>query len=337
MQFKLNLVVALFLAIVTVASCTPAQNQEEGNSTHPKPTERNGTVDFVVQGKTYQTWYLVVGDLKSGKTPLVVLHGGPGFSHHYLLPNKELYETAGIPLVFYDQIGNGASSHVPDAPKEFWTPELFMDQLDGLLAHLGIANKFNILGHSWGGMLAGNYAAARVPKGLKKLIISNAPASIALFKQGVDALLDNTFPPGFRQMMEQHERDGTTDSQEYQDGANLFLQRHVCTVVPFPELLNISLGMVDIDPTVYSTMWGPSEFGVTGTLSNWTVVDIIHRINVPTLLISAPMDEIQPVAAAPWFDNIPKVKWVELQNSTHLAEFEEPKNWFRVLLQFLQL
>ncbi|KAK0493259.1 Alpha/Beta hydrolase protein [Armillaria luteobubalina] len=261
-----------------------------------------GTVEFIINGTTYQTWYMVIGNLKtSSKTPLVTLHGGPGMSHHYMLLHKTIYEEAGIPVVLYDQIGNGASSHVKDVPKDFWKPELFMDELDNLLAHLGISDKFDLLGHSWGGMLAGHYAAARTPNGLNRLIIANAPASADLFEQSTNTLLDQ-FPGDLAKILRKHEADGTTGSPEYQEAM---------------------------------MKWGSSDFNMTGTMKGWSVIDIVHKIKAPTLLLSAPLDEVQPIVCMPWFFGIPKIKWVEFQHSTHLAQFEEPERYFEVVLGFL--
>ncbi|KAG7453160.1 uncharacterized protein BT62DRAFT_879195, partial [Guyanagaster necrorhizus] len=99
-----------------------------------------------------------------------------------------------IPIVLYDQIGNGTSSHVKDVSKEFWKPELFRDELDILLTYLGISDRFDLLGHSWGDtqMLAEHYVAAWVPNGLRRLIITNTPASADLFEQCTNALWNNS-------------------------------------------------------------------------------------------------------------------------------------------------
>ncbi|KAF9051742.1 Alpha/Beta hydrolase protein [Panaeolus papilionaceus] len=249
----------------------------------PTDNVSEGKIDFKVGNETYQTWYKIYGDLKnSTHRPVVAVHGGPGMSHHYMLPHKSLFLQSGIPVVFYDQIGNGQSSHCPDVSKEFWTPELFMDELDNLLKALDIYDNFDLLGQSWGGMLGGQYAATKTPKGLKRLIIANSPASIALNTQGTDYLL-NQFPKAFVDMVHKHEREGTTSSEEYQAACMKFYMKHY-----------------------------------------------------PTLLISSPLDSIQEVACLPFFTQIPKVKWVQLQNSTHLAVFEEPKRYFQVILDFLK-
>ena len=193
-------------------------------------------------------------------------------------------------------------------------------------------------------MLAANYAASRTPKGLKRLIIASSPASAALCTQGMDYLLAR-FPKEFVQAIRKHEAEGTTNSEEYQDASMLFYKKHLCTLDPWPEELIQSFNEFEKDRTVYLAMyvdfravprhtpfdsralyrWGPSEFTVAGNLKNWDITGIIHKIACPTLLLSAPLDEIQEVAVLPFFLKIQKVKWVELQNSTHLAQFEEPE------------
>ncbi|KAG7447365.1 proline-specific peptidase [Guyanagaster necrorhizus] len=299
------------------------------------PLETTGTADFKVGDETYQTWYKIVGDLKSGKPPLVTLHGGPGFTHEYMLVHKALTESAGIPIVAYDQIGNGNSTHLRDAPKEFWTPEFFMDELDNLLDHLGISECFDLVGQSWGGMLAGQYAATRSPKGLRRLVILNSPASMELYEVGTNALLEK-FPPDFVAMLRKHEREGTTSSKEYEDGMMVFMKKHVCTLDPWPEDVMASFESFGKNPTVFHTMLGPSEFNVTGTLKTWSIVDILHKITNPTLIVSAPNDEVQNVAVMPWFLRVPKIKWLELANSTHLGLYEEKDRYLQVLEEFLE-
>jgi len=298
--------------------------------------ESTGKVDFKVGSETYQTWYKVYGDLKnSGHRPLIAVHGGPGMSHHYMLPHKIINEQEGIPVLFYDQIGNGASSHCPGVPKEFWTPELFMDELDNILKALGIYDDFDLLGQSWGGMLAAQYAATRTPKGLKRLIIANSPASMPLMIAGTEILL-NKFPPEFVETVRKHEAAGTFEAKEYQEATQVFYKKHICTVDPWPEELNATFACALANPTVYHAMLGPSEFSIVGSLKDWSIVDILHKIPYPTLLISAPEDEVQEISCLPFFLNIPKIKWVEFQNSTHLPEFEEPERYFRVVLNFLK-
>src|ERR1700724_2075569 len=126
-----------------------------------------------------ETWYRVTGDLSARRPPLVVLHGGPGATHDYVSSIARLSST-GRAVVHYDQLGNGRSSHFPDRGTEFYDVALFLDELDSLLQHLGIAERYHLLGQSWGGMLGAEHAIRR-PAGLRSLIISNAPASMELW------------------------------------------------------------------------------------------------------------------------------------------------------------
>lgn len=96
-------------------------------------SEITGQIDFCVGTETYYTWYKIFGDLKSGVRPLVVLHGGPGLSHNYVLPFEDLNTRFNIPVVLYDQIGIGESSHPKDVSPEFWTVDLFVNELVNLL------------------------------------------------------------------------------------------------------------------------------------------------------------------------------------------------------------
>lgn len=293
-------------------------------------------VDFIVGAEMYQTWYEVLGDLTSGLTPLVLLHGGPGWTHQYMLPFKTLYESAGIPMVFYDQLGSGQSTHLRDAPEGFWTVALFMDELENLLKHLGIADNFNLLGHSWGGVVAGDYAT-RIPNGLKRLIISHSPSSVPMLGAEINRLLE-AFPKDFVDLVRKHERDGTQSSTEYKSAVLEFYRTHVYILPgPWPESLVSSLAAAEEDGTVFHAVVGPSPFCYTGTAKDWSIIDVLHNISCPTLIISGVNDEVTEPTVLPWFTNIPKVKWVELQNSTHLPMYEEPEKYFKVILDFLNI
>jgi proline-specific peptidase len=216
--------------------------------------ETTGFVDFTIENETYQTWYKVFGDLKAKNvTPLVALHGGPGISHNYMLPHAKLYEARGIPVLVYDQIGIGKSTHLSDKPKSIWTPKLFMDELDNILEKLGIAGNFDLLGHSWGGMLASEYTASRKPKGLRRLVIVSSLPSLKLWEDGVGKLLQK-FREEIRKTVEEHEKDNTTDHPDYQKAMSAFYAKHVCQLDPWPKDLVDSFAAMAEEPVIYSTM-----------------------------------------------------------------------------------
>lgn len=163
----------------------------------------------------------------------------------------------GIPVIFYDQIGCGRSTHLPEkkGDEDFWSVELFIKELDNLVDHLGLRLQkrgYDVLGHSWGGMLGGVYAA-RNPVGLRKVVLSDSPASIPLMMKGVDELIKK-LPKNVRRDIEECTRKGDFSSDKYKNACEVFYQRHVCRIDPFPADLMASLNNIEEDPTVYSTM-----------------------------------------------------------------------------------
>lgn len=281
----------------------------------------------------YRTWYRVTGSLDTGRPALVAVHGGPGSTHDYLLSLCALAED-GWPVVHYDQVGNGGSTHLPDRGADFWTPELFLAELDNLLVRLGIVDDYVLFGQSWGGMLAARHAANR-PPGLRGLVIANSPASYPLWRQEM-AVLRARLPPGVDDTLRRHESEGTTDSREYYEAMRVFYDRHVCRIVPWPKDYLASYLETSNDPTVYTVMNGPSEFHVVGTLKDWSVVDCLADIAVPTLLISGRHDEATPTTVRPFQERIPDVRWEIFEESSHVPNLEEPERFHAVLLEFLK-
>ncbi|ESK94107.1 proline-specific peptidase [Moniliophthora roreri MCA 2997] len=222
------------------------------------------------------TYYKVVGELHNGKTLLIALHGGPGVNHEYLLVLSDLTKMLQIPLVVYDQIGTGRSTHYPNKMGDvaFWTEELFVRELDNLINNLGISDGYILCGHSWGGMLAARHAV-RQPKGLKKLILMSAPADMKLWVTAQDRLR-SLLPKEVQEVLTKHEKEGTTDSAEYQEAVGVFYARYLCIMDPMPAEVTAGFAEIEKDPTVYLTMNGPSEFHITGLLANWSIVDEVR-------------------------------------------------------------
>ena len=135
------------------------------------------TTEAYLPFREYRTWYRITGSLDSGKLPLVVAHGGPGCTHDYVDSFKGIAALDGRAVIHYDQLGNGHSTRLPEKGPDFWTPALFLEELDTLLKHLGIQDRYAFLGQSWGGMLGAEHAV-RQPKGLKALVIANSPANM---------------------------------------------------------------------------------------------------------------------------------------------------------------
>jgi L-proline amide hydrolase len=280
----------------------------------------------------YHTWYRVTGVPGSGRPAVVVVHGGPGSTHDYL-QNLSFLAESGWPVVHYDQLGNGGSTRLPGRGPEFWTPQLFLDELDNLLRRLDLAHDYVLFGQSWGGMLAARHAADR-PRGLRGLVVANSPASYGLWRREME-VLRAALPPEVDAVLRRHEAAGTTGSEEYFKAMLVFYERHVCRISPWPREYLASFMETSNDPTVYAAMNGPSEFHVVGTLRDWSVEDCLGEIAVPTLLISGRYDEATPATVQPFQDRIADVRWEIFEESSHLPHLEEPERFQQVLAGFL--
>jgi len=280
-----------------------------------------------------RTWYRITGDLTSGATPLVVLHGGPGAAHNYTLRMARLAEQ-GRAVVHYDQLGIGNSTHLPEKGADFWTVRLFLDELDNLLAALGIAGAYHLLGQSWGGMLGSEHAVLR-PPGMKSFVVCDSPASMELWASETSKLIAQ-LPQDVRDALRRHEEAGTYDDPEYEQATKAFNARHLCRVVPNPQEVVDSDNAIRADPTVYHTMNGPNEFHVIGTLRDWSVVDRAHRISVPTLLVNGAYDEATAATMQPFYGAIPDVRWEVFAESSHMPHVEEEERFLDVVGAFLR-
>lgn len=201
------------------------------------------------------TYYKIFGDLTTGAPPVVVIHGGPGAGHEYLLSFADLWPRYGLPVVFYDQIGCASSTHLPQAAgdKNFWRECLFIAELDNLVDHLGLRKTgFHILGQSWGGMLGAAYAATQ-PEGLRRLVLASGLASWDLSMKGIE-IRRRELPEEMLEVLEKYEKGGDYDNPAYKEATMTFSKTFVCRDDPLPEMLMPALQHLGEDKTVYGTM-----------------------------------------------------------------------------------
>jgi L-proline amide hydrolase len=255
--------------------------------------------------RSFETWYEVAGDGASqGRLPLLVLHGGPGSAHDALEGLAALAEH-GRRVVFYDQLGSGASDR-PDDPS-LWTIETFIEQLQSVRDGLGLG-RIHLFGSSWGGMLALEYALTQ-PDGLASLVLNSTPTSAPRWAEETARLAEGL------------------DEQE-------FRRRHICRLGPEPEVLQRA--RAKFGKQVYETMWGPNEFTVRGTLQAWDVIDRLGEIGVPTLITSGRHDECTPKLVEPLHEGITGSEWVIFEKSAHMPYLEEPERYLETVGDFLE-
>lgn len=295
-------------------------------------SQRPKSVEGRAKFGPYETWYRITGDLHAAKPPVFILHGGPGAAHNYVDAYK-LLSRDGRAVIHYDQLGCGNSTLLPGKGAEFWTPQLFVDELENLVDHLKQRAAFHVLGQSWGGMLAAEYGVRR-PLGLKSLTIANSPASMALWT--AEAMRQRSeMPKDIQDTLNRYEKLGDYANEEYQKATMWVYERHVCRVVPFPPEVTATFEQVARNPTVYNVMNGPNEFFVIGSLKNWDITPELHRINVPTLIISGRHDEATPATVQPYKDNIKGSRWVIFEHSSHMPHVEEQDLCMKTVGEFL--
>ena len=278
----------------------------------------------------YETWWRSVGPEDGDAIALLCLHGGPGANWLHMKPYEALEDERRV--VFYDQLGAGNSAIEGPHDPSMWTPELFVEEVGVVREALGL-ERVHVLGHSWGGMLGMQYAATQ-PDGLVSLIVESSPPSVPAW-MGELAKLRAELPPQVEATLRRHEEADTTNSEEYQQAEMEFYKRHLCRVDPWPDWLIESFSIMLANPEVYNTMNGPSEFHVIGTLRDWDITPQLGRIQAPALLFCGRYDEVTPASVEVAHRAIRGSEFVVMQESSHMAQAEEPEATLELVRGFL--
>lgn len=320
-----------------------ASNDQKAKATfsYGSPT-RAGKIPFTPPGTNLEceTAYWLWGDLESKVPPLIVLHGGPGAPGRDWQPVAALNEKYGVPLLLYDQIGCGASTHLrhKKGDTSFWTNELFLAELDNVKSYLQI-ETFNLLGHSDGGIFAVLYALTQ-PQGLQKLVIASSPASEALRVQ--ERLKQRReLSPEQQDVIAACEKEGRMDSPEYGSAMMELANRNMCRLDPWPPEVHEVITLMNEDDTVVSSLYGPFHLKATGPRKDHDNISRLPEITEKTvpggvLLTNGRYDMTPDEVMIPFFTQIrARVKWVQFAESSHMAHVEEPEAFLTALGEFL--
>src|SRR5580692_3691269 len=272
-----------------------------------------------------RVWYRSVGE---GGTPLLCLHGGPGFTHYYLEALEVLADRRQV--IFYDQLGCGKADRPDDV--SLWTVDRFVEELAQVRAALGL-DRLHLFGSSWGGMLAMQYTLDRRPD-LASLTLCGSPASMIRWVSDCEELLAEE-PAEVRQVIREHEAAGFTACPEYQSAILGFYRKHVCRLRPWPAGLERSFA--EAGYVVYNTMNGPSEFTVTGTLKTWDVMHRLGEIRVPTLVVGGRYDECTPGHLEEIHRRIRGSQLRIIEDASHLCFAEQPAEFATTVNSFFDL
>ncbi|HSQ03095.1 MAG TPA: proline iminopeptidase-family hydrolase [Burkholderiales bacterium] len=271
-------------------------------------------------------WYGIVGADKSG-VPLVILHGGPGAPHDYLEPLAALADER--PVIFYDQLGCGNSDKPDDA--SLWVVERFVEELGQLRTALTLT-KVHLLGQSWGAALATEYMLVKQPEGVISLVLSGPLLSASRWIEDQKAYV-RQLPEEAQEAIRNAEVSGNFQSTDYQNAMMIFYRRHLCRLDPWPDCLNRAFEKLSYP--VYTQMWGPSEFTVTGTLKNFERLDALERITAPTLLTCGEFDEAAPSSVRHYQRHLPGSEVVVIEGASHTHHLEKPDAFLKAVRDFL--
>lgn len=270
--------------------------------------------------------YKIEGKNKKG-VPVLVLHGGPGASHDYLEPLKELADER--PVVFYDQLGCGDSDRPDD--KSLWTIKRFVDEVDQVRSALGL-EKVHIIGQSWGTSVAVDYLLTKHSKGVMSLVLSGPLLSTSRWIEDQKAWIAE-LPKEIQEIILKCEEEGEFSSAQYQDAIMAFYKIHVCRLDPWPECLNRSLEKMNF--SMYEYMWGPSEFTATGILKDYERVERLNEITCPVLFTCGYYDEATPATTEYYQKNTPGSELCVIKDASHEHHLEKPQEYLRALRDFL--
>jgi len=282
---------------------------------------------------TFKVWTKRVGNNPTAR--LLLLHGGPGSTHEYFEAADSYLPAAGIEYYYYDQLCS-AYSDQPDDPG-LWTIERFVDEVEQVRIALGLdSSNFFLLGHSWGGILAMEYALAH-GENLKGLVISNMMASIPAYNEYADQVL-----------MPAMDQDALAEIKAIEAAEDYKNPRYMELLVPnhyehhilrmpaadWPDPVTRAFGHLNYD--IYLAMQGPSELGARGILGDWDRTASLAEITAPTLVIGAAHDTMDPAHMQWMASQLPNGRYLHCPNGSHMAMYDDQQTYFDGLINFIE-
>jgi proline iminopeptidase len=283
----------------------------------------------------YRVWTKRTGNNPALK--VLLLHGGPGSTHEYLEACDSYLPAAAVEYYYYDQLGSGFSDQ-PDEPS-LWDLDRYVDEVEQVRRALGLGKEnFVLYGHSWGGILATEYALHH-QQHIKGLVISNMMSSVPAYDAYARDVLMKEMDPAALAEIEALENRGDLDNPKYME--LLYEQHYVHHVLRLPVADwpdPVERAFAHINPAIYVPMQGPSELGVSpgAKLAHWDRTDDLASIAVPTLVIGARYDTMDPSYMEMMAARLPAGQYLYCPNGSHLAIYDDQAAYFAGLVKFLQ-
>ena len=304
-----------------------APTAPSGDALNPAGIRVAGIRMLPVVGGKYKVWTKKVG---CGPLKVLLLHGGPGFSHEYLEAFESYLPQAGIEMYYYDQLGCNNSDQPDD--DSLWTLSRYAAEVEEVRSALGL-EQFVLYGHSWGGILAIEYALQH-PEHLRGLVISNMTAGVQAFLKRVDYVKRQLSPKSLARLLVLEDQQAF-DSPEYQ---RLMMEelypKVLCRIKPWPEPLLRTFR--HSNDKIYNLMQGKSELLVTGNLRNWERWDRLAAIKIRALTIGSAYDEMDPEDLRKMASLMPNAKYAFCPKGSHMCMWDDQQAYFGHLLDFLR-
>jgi proline iminopeptidase len=288
-------------------------------------TTSTPTKEGFIEVEGGKIWYRIDGE--GDKTPVLLLHGGPGSSSFNLEPLKELSQDR--PVIFLDQLGCGRSTRITDTT--LMTIEKNVEQLEQVRKALKL-DKFYLYGHSWGTMLGMDYYV-KYPKGIQGLIFSSPLFSTKIWTDDADTLI-KTLPEATQKAIRESERHKNYANEAYKEAMKIYYKAYVRRSDKSKSQQDIAAKF--FGENVYNFMWGPSEFTATGNLLNYNRLKDLPNITVPTLLTAGEFDEARPSSVRYYTSLIPGAQFKEIPQAAHSTMMDNPEEYIGVLREFLR-
>ncbi len=271
-----------------------------------------------------KVWYRIVGE--GDKTPIILLHGGPGIPSFYLNPLTPLAKDR--PVIFFDQLGCGRSNKITDT--SLMTVENFVEQLKEVKQFLGLKD-FYLYGQSWGTMLGTDYYLKH-PEGIKAIIFSSPALSIPMWLSDADTLIA-TLPDSIQNSINLNEQNKTYKAPDYLLAVKVYYEHFLSRKLPWSSDIDSSFMLMG--ENVYNFMGGPSEFTMTGTLKDYDRTNRLAEIKVPTLFITGEFDEARPSTVKYYQSLVSGAKLEIIENAGHMTMQDNPEQNIKVISDFI--
>jgi len=280
---------------------------------------------------TFKVWTKRFGNNPAIK--VLLLHGGPAMTHEYMEAFESFFPKENIEFYEYDQLGSYYSDQPTDS--SLWTIDRFVDEVEQVRSALKLdSSNFFLLGNSWGGLLAMEYAL-KYQQHLKGLIICNMMASCADYDEYSKEVLAQQLPRPVYDTILQLEKANDYGNPTY---SRLLMQyfypEHICRLKEWPDPVNRSLKHVNA--AVYTLMQGPSEFGISGRLANWDRKKDLPLITVPTLTVGATHDTMDPEHMRWMSTQVKRGQYLHCPNGSHLSMWDDQQVFMNGVIRFIK-